>query len=955
LPNTDEPDAERTEALFVQSLHTLCAVVAEQCFDEADHDRIDEEEVGEEADTAAFDDETDASPPNAAATRLGAEHFQVRSALARRLRQLTSNSQRGLPAEQRPEDNDWYVMAGVVLEALLKSLTDWFDESAGETRHRDGKAHTEKRIEIVQPELAQRLERLIDILPLSFSPQPLKQPVAYLYPNDPGPSHDDAETGIRIDLIGYRQTNGFLRAAHGGLLDPEHRPPDFKRYVAAVNAQQAVAWRINRPLLDYARQLIDLAHRLDPKQDPLGEWIHEQIYRPIKGTRKTFERPAEFLDNVLARRALEDLCPSDPQAEPPAFYLPWKADHRGRIYPETPWFSPQGGDLQRALLEFARGQVLTEAGAVALRRHGANLVKRARLLKDLGITDRQVLKLDEREGWISAHEADILASAADPLAEPFWRDVADKPMQFLAFCLTYKHWKDAPDAPIHLPVQIDGTCNGIQHIAALTGDRTLAEAVNVLPRADGFPADIYSELAEAARKNLGRLPEPKVESDHQEGLKLADAWLAADSKPDAWLNRKTAKGVVMTIPYGAGPNAQAQAVLETIESQFIEAWNTHPLSAPELATLDALLERQNGTTDPKASNAFIRRLTRGLFADQCKAAFATQQQNPSLPIQVIKSGRKIRTTSHAKAPDTPNAWTPERREWERLRTFGAYVALVLVKHLRHALDEKYSVVGRFSGWLGDSARACAGTANSGLPILWLTPLGFPVIQNKFTFDKTTVTARIGSQPVKLNVQRLTEEVDSYKQRAALLPNLIHSLDATHLMMTLLVANERGVRDIGSIHDCLLCHPNQAETLAQTVREAFAYLYALDDKTGLPKPLTDWREWMKQVVELRTLPRRGEALTALQYPDGQCEKDLKHEAESGNRDAVEASKWLKKIRDDDSTPASERFLLKELLNRAKELPTPQRIIPVLPNLPVSVSSVLPLQEDNDCRISPYFFS
>jgi DNA-directed RNA polymerase len=33
----------------------------------------------------------------------------------------------------------------------------------------------------------------------------------------------------------------------------------------------------------------------------------------------------------------------------------------------------------------------------------------------------------------------------------------------------------------HLPVHQDGTCNGLQHYAALGGDRLGAEAVNLLP------------------------------------------------------------------------------------------------------------------------------------------------------------------------------------------------------------------------------------------------------------------------------------------------------------------------------------------------------------------------------------------------------------------------------------------------------------------------------------------
>ncbi|MCK7518006.1 MAG: hypothetical protein MZV64_09975 [Ignavibacteriales bacterium] len=305
----------------------------------------------------------------------------------------------------------------------------------------------------------------------------------------------------------------------------------------------------------------------------------------------------------------------------------------------------------------------------ALRRHGANLVGAKRLIKDLGITERarQVVTLDERERWTLDHEADILASAADPLAESFWRDVADEPMQFLAFCLAYRQWKQHPDAPIHLPVQIDGTCNGIQHIAALTGDPVLARAVNVLPNADGLPADIYSELAEAALTTLGRLPIPKGQNIHRHGLEWADAWLAAEEKPSAWLDRKTAKRVVMTIPYGASRSAQACAVLEAIEDKLIKVWDQCP---PDESELNALMEWKNASKERKE---FVRKCTKGLFAKQRKAAFPKQDEHSAISIRMTQSAEKTPKRSRTK-PDTEEPWTPERAEWERLRTFGAYVA-----------------------------------------------------------------------------------------------------------------------------------------------------------------------------------------------------------------------------------------------------------------------------------------
>ncbi|MFB1490239.1 MULTISPECIES: DNA-directed RNA polymerase [unclassified Thiocapsa] len=985
LPSSPVP--ERIEALFGLALHCLCAPLAGQWVDGPNRDPDDNE-----IDGGDDDDETDA-PPGAP---LAVEHAQVVGVLVEQLRQITWKWRRDLPEDERPEAEAWRILARALLDNLLAALGGWFAVQTGNTRHRDGKPHTEKRIEIRNPALEQRIERLLRNLPLHLTPQPLISPVFYGGVAS-APTDDAAETAIRIDLIGYRRTNAFMRSAQRGILHADHCPPVFARYVEAIDLQQSVPWRVNRDLLHWTRALIatvDAAPNAHDEDAGLPDWVRENLYRPKQERPRTRfhskrdrdsrkARPGEFLDHPAAGRALDALCPSDPLVDRPAFYLPWKADYRGRIYAQTAWLNPQGGDLQRALLEFARGQALTEAGVGALRRHGANLIARGRLLSDLGIDDRQVLTLEERERWVVEHEHAILASAADPLAEPFWREAADKPMQFLAFCLAYRQWMEQPEGLIHLPVQIDGTCNGIQHIAALTGDAQLARAVNVLPRQDGLPADIYSELAERARQTLGQVPIPKGQAVHRDGLKLADAWLAADPARRAWLDRKTAKKVVMTIPYGASRGAQAQGVLEAIEERIVADWQRDP---PPLSKLDVLIDKiKNDETYRR--RAFVARCTRDRFDEARRRAFAGDDE-------LVKTLALV--------------------EWERLRTFGAYVALILVEHLRGALDRNYPKVGKFSAWLEDIADSISFPRYSktqleklvaettaaldrktklseleklvaettaaldrktklsenqikklvgaykkateakfespecqGLPLLWLTPLGFPVVQNQFKSKGTSVTVRFGAQSIKIDVQRLTEDVEPGKQRDALLPNLIHSLDATHLMMTLLEARAHGVNDIGSVHDCLLCHPNRAETLAQTVRQTFAELYAPDEKTGLPKPLSAWKDWMEQVVELRTLPRRGTLKAMLDHPGGMGERMLEQEADAGKPDASDARAWLAKIRD--RTPPPARFLLSRLLEQAADLPTP-KTPPSLPTPPAAAA--LPLNAD---AVSEYFFS
>jgi hypothetical protein len=611
-----------------------------------------------------------------------------------------------------------------------------------------------------------------------------------------------------------------------------------------------VAWRINLPLLDLARRLAACAadpvvQEAEARQaglttgaaEELRDWIVKEFYEPkpvVTRARRKYLRPGEVLDHPLMVSGLAELCAlgADGNADggangtQPRFFLPWKADYRGRIYAETPWLTPQGGDLQRALFEFADGSPLDAAGVSALRRHGANLVSRGRILGDLGIAGRQVVTLEERERWVLDHEADILASAASPMAEPFWREAADKPMQFLAFCLAYRQWRLTPDAPVHLPVQIDGTCNGLQHIAMLTGDPDLARAVNVLSREDGLPGDIYSEIAVAARQtlgNIGSLLSP--ETKHPVGLRMADAWLAG--APATWLHRGTAKKVIMTVPYGARENSQAEHVAEAIAGRVEQMLRDDP-DQPQVTALCAWV-----AADPDRGRGLYP-LTKGQF----------------------KALRKVAFSKDADAPEA-------KQELQRLEIVTAYAARVLVKHLRHALATTFPGVDRFSDWLRQKANACAG-----LPLLWPTPLGFPVCQDKFELEGGSATAKLGGrQTIRVDVQRLGQRVEAHKQRDALLPNLIHSLDATHLALVLNASKHCAPHGVGSIHDCLLCHPNDAVGLSLAVRKTFARLYRTTRADGIPVVLTDWSDWMDGVARLLSLDNQQTVLGAIDHPDG----------------------------------------------------------------------------------------
>lgn len=68
-------------------------------------------------------------------------------------------------------------------------------------------------------------------------------------------------------------------------------------------------------------------------------------------------------------------------------------------------------------------------------------------------------------------------------------------------------------------------------------------------------------------------------------------------------------------------------------------------------------------------------------------------------------------------------------------------------------------------------------------VVWTTPLGLPIVQPyRKTKRKQVMTA---IQSVFISDPNVPSEVNAVKQASAFPPNFIHSLDATHMMLTAL--------------------------------------------------------------------------------------------------------------------------------------------------------------------------
>lgn len=153
-------------------------------------------------------------------------------------------------------------------------------------------------------------------------------------------------------------------------------------------------------------------------------------------------------------------------------------------------------------------------------------------------------------------------------------------------------------------------------------------------------------------------------------------------------------------------------------------------------------------------------------------------------------------------------------------------------------------------WLQTASGLLAGDKDingNNLPTFWITPAGFPVKQqyNKYTRVqlKTFVSGNIKvrstvgdckdeciteGSAIKPAFRRELPEIDTRKQKQGIAPNYVHSMDASHLMLTVCACVDKGVTAFAMIHDSYGCPAGHGDIMFNTVREVFVDTYTKND-------------------------------------------------------------------------------------------------------------------------------
>tara|TARA_B100000941_G_C28133985_1_gene364348 strand:- start:101 stop:586 length:486 start_codon:yes stop_codon:yes gene_type:complete len=107
---------------------------------------------------------------------------------------------------------------------------------------------------------------------------------------------------------------------------------------------------------------------------------------------------------------------------------------------------------------------------------------------------------------------------------------------------------------------------------------------------------------------------------------------------------------------------------------------------------------------------------------------------------------------------------------------------------------------------------------------WITPSGFVVVQRLMKRKMETIELKLLGRCQLRVATGDKDEVDRNRHKAATAPNLIHSLDASLLHLSVKRFNE----PIALIHDSVLCRATDMSLLSTIVRETYMHLFADND-------------------------------------------------------------------------------------------------------------------------------
>ena len=354
-------------------------------------------------------------------------------------------------------------------------------------------------------------------------------------------------------------------------------------------------------------------------------------------------------------------------------------------------------------------------------------------------------------------------------------DGLEKPYSFLSCCY---EWIDAGENPEDhlsaLPIPIDGSNNGWQHLGAISKDQQTGELVGLVPV--GIQKDFYIQTAKRVI-----------------AMAKDDLLVLLNSMQMKHIRKGISKRGSMTRAYSSGRDKIAENM-----------WS------------DCLKEKYNttyGLTEEDCSN--LAALLIKAIDEVCPGPLKTMKYLQKLAAYILgiyvahdTDGNQVEASHYRYLRDTRMRLThkKDRTEDEDLE-------------LSDAVEELNSFTRIKTGGLGKDV------------ITWTTPSGFRVIYEKWlteqVIDDVVITGfyRYNNKAaVKICMQVPIDKPDYRGFMCGISPNFIHSMDASHL--SIVAAKWHGA--FGAVHDSFSTHACDVPDLLKLTKDVFVDMYDCDN-------------------------------------------------------------------------------------------------------------------------------
>jgi DNA-directed RNA polymerase len=344
---------------------------------------------------------------------------------------------------------------------------------------------------------------------------------------------------------------------------------DYTKYseniFKAVNSAQSVAWRVNKKMVEVIKKELVFPNIEDfvkveyPQIDENIWTIDEETLTEEQKEENLLMKQSYFKEVEIYKAEKSDfesevgkyraiklaLEIAELYQEYDEIYFPHSYDFRGRVYPIPVGLSPQGSDTVKSMIDYKKGEVLTERGKEWAYAYLTSLFGEDKI----PFQDRVV------RGKVLVNED--------------WK-LADEPYQFLAHQLELKKLELDPNYEFKGRIHLDACNSGSQFTSAMTNDLDGCIATNVTPtyiKKVQDRQDAYILVAKKALTITNSLLN-KADTERKEELQFFHDLLTDKG-------RKVCKTAVMVSNYGGTEGGRSEIVWDVLRELKVDrCWIT---------------------------------------------------------------------------------------------------------------------------------------------------------------------------------------------------------------------------------------------------------------------------------------------------------------------------------------------------------------------------------------------